>query len=69
MILTAKCIFNPYGTYFFLFPFYLPDESGCEADMAEGGQEDDSGDVKTNSPHKLDAGDAPLNLKSEVSPF
>lgn len=43
------------------------DESGCEADMAEGGQEDDSGDVKSNSPHKLDAGDAPLNLKSEGS--
>lgn len=37
--------------------------------MAEGGQEDDSGDVKRNSPHKLDAGDAPLNLKSEVSSF
>lgn len=35
--------------------------------MAEGGQEDDSGDVTTMSSHKLDAGDAPLNLKSEVS--
>ena len=48
---------------------FQADESGCEADMAEGGQEDDSGDVTTMSPHKLDAGDAPLNLKSEVSRF
>ncbi|KAL0268120.1 UNVERIFIED_CONTAM: hypothetical protein PYX00_010188 [Menopon gallinae] len=41
------------------------DESGCEADMAEGGQEDDSGDVRTSFPHKVDGVDAPLNLKSE----
>lgn len=34
--------------------------------MAEGGQEDDSGDISTRSPQKSDAVEAPLNLRTEV---
>lgn len=57
--------------------FFVSDESGCEADMAEGGQEEDSGGVmlatvttpttaSTGAAIKRDP-DAPLTLKSEVS--
>jgi hypothetical protein len=55
----------------------VSDESGCEADMAEGGQEEDSSDVMlatATTPTTASSGvaikrdpDAPLNLKSEVS--
>lgn len=46
---------------------HFADESGCEADMAEGGQEDDSGDISSRSPAKTDSVEAPLNLRTEVS--
>jgi hypothetical protein len=55
----------------------VADESGCEADMAEGGQDEDSGGVMlatVTTPTTASSGaavkrdpDAPLTLKSEVS--
>jgi hypothetical protein len=58
----------------------VSDESGCEADMAEGGQEEDSSDVMlatASTPTSATSAssrvaikrdpDGPLNLKSEVS--
>lgn len=63
-------------TWEFLFCF-VSDESGCEADMAEGGQDEDSGGVMlatVTTPTTASSGaaikrdpDAPLTLKSEVS--
>ena len=56
---------------------FVVDESGCEADMAEGGQDEDSGGVMlatVTTPATASSGaaikrdpDAPLTLKSEVS--
>lgn len=62
--------------------FFSADESGCEADMAEGGQDEDSGDVmlagggmtaaavtSATKPRDQDQPTEPiaLNLKAEVS--
>jgi hypothetical protein len=62
-----------------VFCYFVSDESGCEADMAEGGQEEDSGGVMlatVTTPTTASSGaaikrdpDAPLTLKSEVSWF
>lgn len=45
------------------------DESGCEADMAEGGAEEESGDMLGPAIAPVHQSPSALNVKAEVSPI
>lgn len=48
---------------------YFTDESGCEADMAEGGAEEESGDMLGPAIAPVHQSPSALNVKAEVSPI
>lgn len=45
------------------------DESGCEADMAEGGAEEESGDMLGPATAPVHQSPSALNVKTEVSVY
>lgn len=52
----------------FMLFFLFPGESGCEADMAEGGAEEENGEMLGPAAAPSHQPPTGLNVKTEVSP-